>query len=80
MSAKRGHTFNRHSGETKKEVVRLRVEKGGRTVGSRRNLGLKARARLSHGFVKARMERVLRITMDVGRRSISVVQKKKMLI
>lgn len=51
-----------------------------RTVGSWRSLGLRVRARLSHGFVKAKMGRVLRITGDVGRRNILVVQKKKMLI
>lgn len=52
----------------------------GHTVGSWRSLVLRVRARLLLGYGKAKMERVLRIIEDVGRRSILAVQKKKMLI
>ncbi|KLU55183.1 hypothetical protein EL84_24265 [Paenibacillus sp. VT-400] len=50
------------------------------TVGSWRSLVFRVMARLLLGYGKAKMERVLRIIEDVGRRSILAVQKKKMLI
>jgi len=56
-------------------------KKVGHTVGSwRSSMVLRVRARLLLGYGKSKMERVLRIIEDAGRRSILAVQKKKMLI
>lgn len=74
MPTKKGQTFNRYSEETKKEAVRLRTEEGWTYSQIIEKFGLRRRVRLSHRFVKAKTERALRITVDVGQRSILVVQ------
>jgi hypothetical protein len=76
----KGQTFNQISEETKKGLLAYDWKKVGHIVGSWRSLVLRVRARLLLGYGKAKMERVLRIIDDVGRRSILAVQKKKMLI